>query len=309
MTIALFQRRSQEANFAELSPRRGIGQTFLLACPLAFTGFVAIYSRTYNDLYDLPAGTPAQDAQVMAYAPYVKHVKTLLGHNKTDYSREQLVNLARRWDQAVRQDVLQPLTPISFEDSIESGARGSILRAKSRLVTALMDDAKSLAKAGQTAKAVDETLLAMRISDSLKFSDFDTVYLCSTEQKHQTLLLSDLAGKMDEPTKEKVRSQLTQILAGSKDLDALTRASRIQYYDWMKRMSKDQISIEDVHRTALVTKAIINNPGSPDTIRYLRTEVISPAPDGSPEYLSELRLACKSEQNNQRALKALASSL
>lgn len=306
MTIALFPRRSQEANFAGLSQFRALTRKALIACPLALTGFMAVYTRNHEDNHEVPCASPAYDMQVLAYAPYVKAVKQLHGDTS---NRASMLALARSWDKAVSEDTLVPLTPVSFEDSVDEGARGSILRAKASLVSMLDDDAHVLAHQGQVKEAADETLLAMRLSESLKYGDFTTVYAATLEEKKQTEFLRHTTPLMDAATKAAVRAQLTQVAARQDELNDLTRESRVQYYDWMMRMTKQPVTIEDVHQTAYVSKRIVSDPSSRDTLQLLRSELTTKAADTGPEYLTELRLAWKAERSNQDGIQGLIKDL
>lgn len=308
MTIALFPRRGQEADFVGASQFLKLTRKVLIVCPFAVTGLLAAYTRGHTDNFERPCATPVYDMQMLAYGPYVKAVKqTLRGDASKD--RNAILALAKDWDEAVKQDKLVPVTPVSFEDSIEEGARGSILRAKARLVSALEADAAELAHEGQVKEAADETLLAMRLSESLKYGDFNTVYASSIEEKKQSDFLRRLMPQMDDSTKSAVRAQLSQVAARGGELDDLTRASRVQYYDWMMRMSKQAVTIEDVHQTSFVTKRIVSDPESRDTLQYIKSAITEKAQDTGPEYLTELRLAWKAERTNQDRIQKLIKDL
>jgi hypothetical protein len=108
---------------------------------------------------------------------------------------------------------------------------------------------------------------------------------------------------MSETTKDKVRAGLCSISTDKQDLEALTRESRIQYYDWMARMSKQPISIEDVHRAEYVTKRVVSDPTSTNTLEFIRSTIMSSPSDDGPEYLSELRVAWASENSNESLIK------
>ena len=310
MSIARFQGRIDESG-ALIPPRRpNMVRALMFACPLFFTSFVAIKARSAQDSFQIPSGTPAQDAQVLAYVPFVEQTQQLTsGEDFRSTNRMKLLALCSQWDQAVRKDVLGPVFPVSFEDTPEEGARASIMRSKSQLVSFLLADAERLFKSGQSAQAVSESLLAMRLSESLKYSDFTNVFLAANEQKRAVALLENNADGLKPADKRQVANQFRQIMASSGDLEAMTKYTRIQYYDWLKRTHQDEISIEDVHRMALVTERIATDPTSKETLRYIRTAIVESPDEDGPEYLSQLRMAYSTERSNQRGIKELAKQL
>jgi hypothetical protein len=310
MSIALFQGRFDEVNSFIPRSKPNILRALMFVCPLFFTGFVAFKSRTSQDPYQIPSGTPAQDARVLAYAPYVAQTQELVrGQEWYLENRTQLLALCMQWDEAVRKEELKPVFPVSFEDVPEEGARNSIVRAKSQLVSFLLTDAHRQFKRGQNAQAVEESLLAMRLSESLKYSDFASVYRSANEQKRAVALLESHLDSADPEQRAKIAGQLEQIRADRANLDAMTRYSRIQYYDWLKRMHKDEIKIEDVHRMVLVTHRITTDPTSKDTLRYIKSAIVEGSGEDSPEYLSQLRLAYSSERSNQHGIARLSQQL
>ena len=307
MTISLFSRRNSQKG-AGMQPASLFTRRLLLLCPLLFAGYAAIYSRSYQDPFETPAGTPAQDCLALDYSPLVKATRDLTA-NGDNVDRTHLLAIAQTWDQEVKAGQLSPIRAISFEDSPEVGARGSILRSKSFLVSGLLNDAKSQMLAGNVGVAVDETLLGMRLSESLKYSDFQSVYTASIEEKRATDFLERHVAEMDKDMKARVRSQLGAVSSNFTKLDSLTSDSRIQFYDYMARMTHEAVSIEDVHRTALLTKRITADPMSRETIRLSHSSLFDSPTDDSPEYLTELRLAWVSESSNRRSISGLLNAL
>ena len=305
MTLGWMQRTDSAATSFGL--RNHVSKAALIACPLLFTGFIGIYSRSYTDDHVVPAGTPAQDAVAFSYVPYVRETNEILSHAR--YSRGGMLKLAYQWDDAVRSGRLQPLVPISFEDDPKQGARNEIFRAKCRVVARLLDDVIDQSSARNYHQAVVEAVLAARLSESLKYSSFNSVYTCSTEQKRALSLVAKIAHKLSADDKVLLRDSLATLQSNAAELGTLTRFSRTQYYDYLGRMSKQPVSIEDVHRTVLLTKRIASDPTSRDTLNLANSSVISSSSDDSPEYLSEMRVACAAEQTNQSAIKNFLAKL
>lgn len=306
MTLGWFHRREAEYEEAAAMPKRKRSGALLLACPLVLTCCIGIYSRSYNDDFVVPTGTPAQDAVAYAYVPYVKDTKHVF-RTETPI-RSELLDLAERWDQAARAGKLQPVIPVSFEDSPEVGARSSINRAKSTLVAGLLDDAITQTRDQKYSEAARSAILGIRISESYKYSDFNAVYQSSVEQRRAEDILARMIPHLDSSDKVAVRDSLNLIKANSQELATLTKFSRIQYYDYLRRVSKEPVSIEDVHRAVLVSKRIESDPTSKDTLRYVRSSMMQNSSDNGTEYLTELRMAWAGETSNQAKAKRLIDS-
>ena len=284
MTLGWLHRSEAQA---ALAPRPGSRATkaVLIACPVVFTCFVGIYSRSYNDGFQVPSGTPAQDAVAFAYAPYVNQTNALFGSGTTPKDRSAMLNLATKWDSAVQHDQLQPLVPVSFEDNPEEGPRASIMKAKATLVSGLLDDATNQAQNGHAHAASSEALLATRLSESLKYSDFTSVHVAAFEEERAAAILSKVSKHLSPDDKAHIRDGLQLIKSNSGELATMTRFSRVQYYDYQRRMSKTPVSIEDVHRTVLFTKRVTSDPSSRDTLNFVRNSLIDSTNDDGSEYL------------------------
>jgi hypothetical protein len=292
-----------------VEPNRKLSRAVLLACPVLFTGFVGLYSRNYDDMHTVPSGTEVQDQVAFAYIPYIQGTKQVFGLTSEPKSRTAMLALANKWDKASQKGELQPLLPVSFEDSPEEGARSAIMRAKGTLVSGLLDDATELAHQGKALESAREALLATRVTESLKYSDFTTVNVGNTEEDRALALLKKVSPNLDAAGKAEVRNGLTAITANSQDLAVLTRFSRIQYYDYLERVNKSPVSIEDVHKTVLVTKRITSDPRSAEALNYARMSLLQTPEDDGPEYLSDLRLAWGSQTESQKHIKAFLSTL
>ena len=306
MTLGWLHRASAEP---KLNETHRLTKAVLVTCPIIFTCFVGIYSRSYSDQHIVPSGTPAQDAVALAYVPYVKATQQIFKGAAEPTSRAAMLKLGNQWDVAVQKDELQPLIPVSFEDNPEDGARGAIFKAKSTLVSGILDDAIEQKQNGNFHEAANEALLATRISESLKYCDFASVNNATTEEERAMAVIRSALPHLDITDRETVRNGLALIKDNSDQLATLTRYSRVQYYDYLGRMRMQPVSIEDVHRTVLVTKRITSDPSGKDTLDFVRKSMLDSPSDDGPEYLSELRLAWISERSNVSEIDQMMSLL
>ncbi len=273
----------------------------MLACPAIVLASVFTVSHTGSRKFESLTMTPSQDAAVMAYAPYVKATNKLQAAGENADSRDILA-LGKKWCGGIQSGALTPLAPISFEDSLQDGARGSIFRAKASVVDLLLKDAMAKMDDRQPHAAADEVLLAMGLTESLKYCDFHTVFNASIEEEREVGFLRANANLFDTATKQRIHAMLTTINSNTQDLEELTRMSRIQYNDYVSRMNQQPISIEDVHRTVYVTKRVAGDPKGHDMMRYIADALNQTVTDSGPEYLSDLRLAWAADDSTHELL-------
>lgn len=309
MELAFFPNRSRVAPDVMVRKPRRISEGVFVACPLIFSAFVALYSRNYQDRYQVPTSTPQQESAVLAYAPYVRDANLLFSKSNYYIDRKQMLQVAGNWQKADESGALQPLQKVSFEDSIQQGVRGQIMHSKSMLVSALFEDAKTLESSGQANQAAREVLLGVKLSQGLKYSDFNSVFLSDEEQRRAAAFLERNAKDLNSQTKQDAKDLFAKVLRDSSNLDAMTRESRVQYYDWASRITQSPISLDQARLTAMLTDRITSNPDGPRALHYTQSSIMDSEEDDSPVYLSELRMAWKAEASNKQAAKALVSQL
>ena len=276
-------------------------QQFVVSGVLVATGGLALYSRSLEDPFAVPFGTPIQDANVLAYAPIVGQASMLLSTNRVD--RRQLLSVAHKWDMGVKKGELVPLTAICFEDSPSDGERGQIMNLQSQLVASLVADAHKLAAKSKIEEAVSEVLLANRLSESLKYSDLCSVYRADREEKVQRMFFLANLPQLNGSSKEKVRAQLQAVVEGRQGLIRVTRLTRGQFFDWRMRMGKS-LTADDIHVTHLVSTEIQTSADTRATMDLIRSE-----DEEAARYLVDLRLAWRSETENQAYIKRLLTLL
>ena len=302
MTNSLFSRKYRVR-------KTRLSEAILVGCPLLFSGFVALYSRHYMDGYQVRTSTAQQEARVLAYAPFVRDQQTLFSKSAYGVDHKNLLALANRWVAAADNGTLQPLEKVSFDDSLQQGVRGQIFRSESAIVSALYDDAANIAANGHSDEAAKEVLTAVKLSESLKYSDFNSVFLSSVEERRAANFFARNSNDLSRDTKQQAREVFGKVTSNFANLDALTKQSRALYYEWAGRINKNPVSLEDVQRTAMITNEIALNPASPKALFYVRHSILDSQEDYNPVYLSELRMAWRSEKSNQAAFRELVHDM
>jgi hypothetical protein len=283
-------------------------QQVLVACPFLFCGWLAFNSRIYKDSFEVQCGTQDQDARVFAYEPYVSEESLLLESNHHSVERARVLSLACRWDDAVHRGQLQPLSPVSFEDNCTEGVRGDIFRAKSQIVSYLLDDAGRLINKHCTCDAVDEVLLAVRLSQSLKYGDLDSISATSVEERDELSFLSSRASLMCEKSRKDVLDEMTNLSHEHTMMLATTQATSARFYDYQERF-RGNVGVSEIRQTAMLERRMREEGRVPKTLNMVRKNYLSDNDDAGLEYLCSLKLAWRSEDDIQRRANGLVQRI
>jgi hypothetical protein len=283
--------------------RMARSQGYFLAGPLILFGFLAFHSKSV-DSFQVPCGTSSKDAEAMAYAPIMRQGRLLFSHSIYKVERRSLLSLARLWDGKVKAGVLVPLTPVSLEDSPQEGERGAIMRMKSQVVSQLLSDAKRLAQNGKVDSATGEVLMAARLSESLKYSDFCSIYQAGLEERSESNFLATHWDRMSPATQAASRSEMALVVQKGTSLKSLTKLARDDFYDWKQRMASP-CTLEGVRRTLNVCKTVQEDPTSRSSIKAIQ---VGAGDDSEVSYLYEFRLAWRSERQTESAMSKMLGS-
>lgn len=271
---------------------------YLVACPVLLSCLLLVHSRKVAG-FQVPCGTPAQDAQILSYAPELTAGRRLFSHSVFQVDRRSLLKLAEQWDDDIRAGKLRPLTPVSLEDSPQEGERGAIMRMESQVVAHLLMDANRLAANGNLEEATSEVLIAARLSESLKYSDFSTVYQAGQEERSEIDFLNTHCRTLSPDLRAAIRTECVAIFANRVRLKEITRLARDQFYDWKERMA-DPCTPGGIRVGLLLCQQIRDGQDSRGSIR----NILNLSDEGETAYIYEYRLAWRSEQRTEAAVSA-----
>ena len=246
-------------------------QCILIACPLAFCGFLSVSSRVWRDPFVVPAGNADTDARTFAYSDYVKQVTLLLADQNASQDRTRILGLAKQWDADANCGRLQPLTPISFEDSPEQGQRGRILATKTKLASFLVQDGERLARDGFVDQGVDEALLALRLNESLRYSDLTTVYCTGIQERSQIDFLRKWRPKMKTATRARVHEELQVVSRNLLKIRDIVRTTRQNYLNWRLR-NNCPVTVRDWRTDSILAKECESDESTKDIIQEIWRE-------------------------------------
>lgn len=277
-------------------------RSILAAAPILLSGYVGFHARTHSDAFAVPSASQEQDAQVLAYAPLVRDSRIAIEAGDAS----GIVNVGKQWVDAAKSGHLKPLYPTCFEDGSRIGGKAEVMRARAKLVDALLRASRE--SRASTSTRFDSAILALRVSESLKYSDFRTVYACGGEQRRALTALKDLIPQMSEAQRQSAKKAATELKENQGTLKSLTSFSRRQYYDWMERQGVEPLSIEDVRRAVRITDQIADAPTDKRTAQLVRSP-LSSRNDAEPEYFTEVSVAWGKERMMTKALDAFIFSV
>lgn len=276
----------------------------LAACPIFLCGWLALHARTYQDPFEVQAGTKEQDAVVYAYEPIVREAHLTFKAHTGEFDRERLLNLAAIWESAAARGELRPLTPISFEDSPTEGIRGEVLHCKNKVVNFLMDDAKDLAHSGRTREAAKETLMAIRLSESMKYGDFNSIGGAAGEEQREVALLSSFVSRLSRSSRREVQRELQVISNRHGDMIAVTQESTARLYDYQRRISRP-VGVSEIRQTSMLSRRIRAEGKSAGTLQLVRKNCLEARDEATLDHLSSLKFAWACERDAQRKIEVL----
>jgi hypothetical protein len=271
---------------------------FLVACPILFVSWLGFQSRFKDDSYNVPCGTPVEDSQVLAYAPYVREVRLTLELNRLSADRRKVLSLARSWDREFTKGRLLPLRQVSFEDAPTEGVRGEITRSRAELVSYLLEDADRLAAKKNYCDATNEVLLAMRLSESLKYSDFPSVNIANVEEKRELEFLTSNNAALCEKSRGQIATQLEAITRSHYYLLSATSVAKANLSEYEQRMGVS-LSPAELQQTAMLSSRIQSDGSHDRILEMVRKHYLDADDDAGIEYLADLRLAWRSETETQ----------
>jgi hypothetical protein len=274
--------------------------TFMAWGPIIFTAVVGVQTRISKPDWQFPAATESQEAVVYAYSPYVQKLHSLGNGDRLD--QNAALSLANDWISAAEHGELKPLRPAFFEDRSEDGIKAEIINAQQELTSLLL-----IAAERGEGLSIDErakfALTAMNLAETIKYSDFRTLYLANKEQSRAVGILAELAPTLDAATKDVVAKELNEAKVSFEKFDEVTRLARQQYAESKIRRGLEPLRIEEVQLAHNLANRITST-GEVSSLRRLYA-----SNDSLPEYVTQLGIAWGSCQSHNSRVEKLLDTL
>lgn len=248
---------------------RKLVNELLVAGPFLMLAIISIRTRTNFDPWEAPRNTAEVEARVDAYVEPVRAI-TLLGQ---DPAPEAVRSVAKRWLEAADSKRLLELPPCSYLETVRDGVKGQIVTEHNRLCMMVYGIAEAEKKAGDSDRAASDALLAYRLAEVVKYSDFSTVYECSRNQIRFLEFLANVA-----PAAPRSGNEVRRVLKSSDvQLEKLNRVlyrMRTLHQEAMRARGQEALPIEDVQQYAQIG-TLIQTRCDVDNLRQVRRMILA----------------------------------
>ncbi len=276
-----------------------LGYRLLVIGPLLFVGSIAIRARIGIQQWDFPACTHKQEDDISAYRRVACDALQFRDIRFGKVDRTKLRTVAQSWVEGRRLGILKPLTPAFLGDSIREGVKQQIRQAAGVLVCHLQDIGKLELQSGRPRRACEDILLAMQVSEVLKYSDPYAVALAGIEQRTSIKILDSVAPKLAPFDRGELAVRLEQLRKEQGSLDSMVRLMRQLYRQSKERRGEAVSEIQEVDQFLAVSQ------GSPDkgfdVFRDVPHTKLASAEDNVP-LISTIRMATASQSAFLRRL-------
>jgi hypothetical protein len=284
---------------------RTLAYKLMVATPVIFFAGLGVESRTYVDPYVPIEESSAEQAAITAYVDVMRATKPILRTRSDRVDPADLRRVADLWIQGSAKGELKPLYPVALDDTPTDGAKGQIFNAKSHLVTRLLTVAKAEAAKGNFDRAIEDADRAISVSQTLKFSCFESVHTSASEQKKALDLLLAIAPKLDDGQATWLRARLLALQQDQKPLNGIATVARRQYIEECIRQGEEPLSIEEGHQFVSVRKMIEQHPDAKEFRRLYQNSMLASNDPAAPALLTVARLSCSSQSEFAAALDAV----
>lgn len=282
---------------------RKLTNELLVAGPFLMLAIMAIKSRTNYDPWETPRNTADVESRIDAYVKPMQTLDQALESGNSD----QIRTAAKLWIDGQEAGALRPLPPCSYVDSTRDGVKGQVTLAKNRLVYRLIELSEHHLEADQPTKALDDALLAFRVADVLKFSDFSTVYDTCRAQLRIMKTVETALKQAKDCQRSEIRALLAKCTVDLKPLNRILLQSRRLYTESLRATGQESLPIEDTQQFAQIGSAMQARCDA-ENLQNVRRLIVASNGD-MPRILTTAKLAWQIENQREEAAKTLLKKL
>lgn len=277
----------------------------MVFAPALFLVGIGINARTLSTDYEFVSNDSRTECRIQAYVPYLRSaVKTLSPAHRA--SEDEITRIAQYWVEGAERGELRALNPIAYDDTSSDGAKGEVFDARSRIAGRLINRIPD-EMTGNLHKAVTDTVLAVRLASILKYSDFVSLFNCSTEQRRAIQHIEPYVSSLDPADKQALREVLPSLGPCQKTVDVMMSRSKQLFLAWRNNCGFPPLSIEDTQLLSDVPAVI--RDGNAVAMRQLRDRIFASKDDHVPTFCSSLRLGIGSQALLEADVRKLSALL
>ena len=192
----------------------------MILSPAMLLSSIAIESRIGFDPLEEPAVLPESQQRITAYLDVVRMTEQTLGEG-THATPDQVRQLADAWIEGGRLGTLKALLPQHPQDSPREGARGQIFESRARVLGFLQMLIRSEVGRGEHSQAAQDAMRAVRVAETMKYSELYVVGASSMEQRTALTHLLNAIPHLPPDEVASIRSECQDVLAKQQPIDKL----------------------------------------------------------------------------------------
>lgn len=223
----------------------------MVIAPAVLVLGIGVQSRTYLDPFDRDAAPPTEQQKINAYVPVVRDTTALLA--RAQIAPEELRSMAQRWVDGAASGELAHLTPVDWEDQWQDSPKGDAFAARLELAVRLSRTSQDV-NADQPGVVVQDLLLSYRLLDVLKYSDLNSVFSASSQQRSVLNQARDWLEKVPADRRESLAASVRALATNLQPLEPLARRARSQYISYSRQLGENPLPIDDAKMFVLANE-------------------------------------------------------
>lgn len=279
-------------DFYRMTARKLVYRLMVFA-PAIFLVGIGVHARGISTSYDTLANDHRTEQNILAYIP-VLQASEPYASSFAKAPIERTKQIARRWIGDAEKGILNPLVPVAYEDTSSEGVKSQIFEAKGRIVRALLRDIEPSMKSGRTEDAAESAVLALKLSNVLKYSDFVSMFNCAAEQRRVMREIEPLVTKLDAKNQAAISEAIATLKLDTKRVSTLVRRTKKLFMDWRTRHGSEPLSIEDTQLLSEIP--ILVRDDTAIAMQRFRERMLASRDSSIPSYCSSVRLGIASHE-------------
>jgi len=212
---------------------------FLVSSPVLLLLAVGLIGHLKKAHHVGAAGTAEYDQNVLAYQGRVAAAEALL--SRTGPPVDAILEEAGRWDAGFTSGQLKPLEPAAFEDHLNDGARGQVLRAGLGLSAELGLRAEAALRDGQPGRAAEEAMTSCESAYGLRGFELQAFVQSTMAVRRGVLVLSRAWPSLTSEEREGFRKRLRPLLAPLDEPEKLANTEKAQLKEYVQRQGREYL--------------------------------------------------------------------
>jgi hypothetical protein len=231
----------------------------MVAMPALFLAALGAKARMEYDPFEFVSPTPKQNAAILAYRGVVLKSQPVTLDRGAQYHPEAVRKVAKEWIAEAKDGTLGALIPVSYDDSSREGVKGEIIQQCQSLSSILLTSAAIEANHGRYQESVDDSIVSLKLSHILKYSDYVSVLQFSLYERRALKLIMRSAPSLTSKQGSSLLAQLADVKPSPDALSRVAASQRVMFIEYLRRMGVDATKIESVrpfdrHSVALPTR-------------------------------------------------------